>query len=238
MGIFKRKNFDTMQRLQMYAAANSGGDPKKLMMCMLWVMIGCAAMPIIISIAYTVVYGILAGQVGEYNDDVKKGLEASGVTTDDDRWYDLCGGTGVKVTSSASGINIEVPDTKWSVGIVINFINYLLHIIFNICLALTILWAPLGCCGFFGHCCAGILHLVAIILAGVFRYSDDGEKCAENATSLKPTFDWTFEDHGKTLEGAFISQAVFYCFYSCCVGFLMQVSWTIAYMKLVSKQGF
>ena len=197
--------------------------------CQLFLMLlACAATPLIISLTYMGLYFGLLGVAADYDDMVGKSLGGSG---SDGRFFDACG-LNVSVSSSSSGVTFEVPDTKWSIAFVLNAVTYLLLSLWALCLALSAFAWPLAFCGACGICLTQCLHLAAVIIAGVFRYSDDGEKCAENSTGkVTKDGDTSFEDIGTQFGGMFISQAVLLCFYGCCLGCALQVSMGIAMVK-------
>ena len=113
-------------------------------------------------------------------------------------------------------------DTHWTLVHTFNGALYITMIGAIVLLFLGTFFFPIWFCG----CCTLIYgncgHLAALIITGVLRYSDDGSFCAKQKVELADGI--TFEDHGTAMEGLFISQCVLYCFFGCCVGFLMQIS--------------
>ena len=77
----------------------------------------------------------------------------------------------------ADGVN-----TKWSVIFALNAIVYLVLAISTLCLCICPLspfFCIFGLCGAIGMTCSLMGHFAAIIVTGVFRYSDAGDLCAE-----------------------------------------------------------
>ena len=138
--------------------------------------------------------------------------------------FDTCGGIFDASTNSAGNFAPEFIDTKWSVLLAFNSYFFMLHCImtFLILLGVTgILWP---CCilGGCGHCFGGCAHLACIIVTGVFRFSDEGERCAESKGIFTTDGD-TFEDLGSAIKSLFIAQCVLMIFVQCCVSVTMQV---------------
>ena len=138
--------------------------------------------------------------------------------------FDTCGGlTEVTMKDDGSISGVEFIDTKWSVLLKFNSFLYLIHCIltFLVLLGATgILWP---CCllGGCGHCFSGCAHLACVIVTGVFRFSDEGERCAKNE-SLLDTDGTTFKDAGDAIKSLFIAQAVLLLFINIAVGCTMQ----------------
>ena len=111
--------------------------------------------------------------------------------------FDTCGGLTEASTATDGSISTEFINTKWSVLLAFNSYLYLIHCIltFLVLLGTTgILW-PCCVCGGCGHCFSGCAHLALVIVTGVFRFSDEGERCASNK-GLLDTDGTTFEDMG------------------------------------------
>ena len=121
--------------------------------------------------------------------------------------FDTCGGlTDVTTNADGSLAGVEFINTKWSVLLAFNSYLYLIHCIltFLVLLGSTgILWP---CCvlGGCGHCFSGCAHLALVIVTGVFRFSDEGERCAKNKGLLN-TDGTTFEEMGDFIKNAFIA---------------------------------
>jgi len=75
----------------------------------------------------------------------------------------MCGNNSLTPTSS-----------NWSVILAFNSILYGLMGLFNFFLCMTCIAWPVGYIGVIGHCCGCLAHVAAIIVTGVFRYSDQG----------------------------------------------------------------
>ena len=95
-------------------------------------------------------------------------------------------------------------------------------------LCFTFLIWQVGLVGIAGHTLGICAHFAAIIMTGVFRYGEQGAKCAENESEIRYGEDgaatFKFSDHGHTIEGIFISMCVLFCFYNCFTVFMMRVS--------------
>ena len=81
--------------------------------------------------------------------------------------YDTCG-------DLASSEFSESINTEWSVVLAFNSILYLSQVFFTLCLLGVQIWPPIGFIGFWGHFVGGCAHIAAIVLTGVYRYSDQG----------------------------------------------------------------
>ena len=173
---------------------------------------GCAAAPVIISGTFMGLYWALYAQVAKMNDNP---LNIN--------VYDMCG-----VAALSQG-NVAF-NTKWSVGITLNAATYTVLFATLCCQIFSICAWPLAFLALCGQMCGGCLHLAAIIVMGVFRYSTEGEACALNNMKMEG-LDWTFKEHGDMLAGMFISQAVLLIFFGCCVGVLTQITWMAAALK-------
>ena len=93
---------------------------------------------------------------------------------------------------------------------------------------MTCLVTPLGYVGVIGHACGVCAHFAAIVVTGVFRYSSEGQKCAENEKEI--IYDssndefFKFQAHGKTIEGTFIAACILFFYFNCFTCFMMKVS--------------
>jgi len=101
---------------------------------------------------------------------------------------------------------------------------------------LTFVAWPVGYIGICGHFCGCCGHLAAIIITGIFRYSDLGEKCASLDGEIPydiddPEATFTFADHGSMIQGLFISACVLFCGFTCFVLMMAQVSSTLIALK-------
>ena len=79
----------------------------------------------------------------------------------------------------------EATDTKWSLVLAFNSILYLSQAFFTLCMLGVLLWAPLGFIGFWGHFFGGCAPLAAIVVTGVFRFSDQGRLCSDTSIDVK-----------------------------------------------------
>ena len=141
--------------------------------------------------------------------------------------YDTCGTLNLLEGQSVN--------TKWSVLLAFNSLLYLILSCLTFCVCLsTILW-PLCVFGF-GHICGGCGVLACLIVTGVFRYSKDGEACANS--DLPVTADGvTFADHATTIQNLFIAQCVLIIFYNCCVGVLMSAGQQLCSLQCMICMG-
>ncbi len=71
-------------------------------------------------------------------------------------------------------------DTRWSLVLAMNSILYLCLSVFTVLMLVGALWWPLACGGSIGHCCGGWVQALIIIMTGAYRYSEDGNLCAQN----------------------------------------------------------
>ena len=76
-------------------------------------------------------------------------------------------------------------DTKWKVAFTLNAICYILLTAWALVLVLSSFVWPLAYCGACCVCFTQCFHLACVIIAGVFRYSSDGETCAEKEFSAE-----------------------------------------------------
>ena len=133
--------------------------------------------------------------------------------------FDNCG----LQTLDPSTNTFDIVDTKWSVVYTLNAVVYTLLTFFTCCLTFSIFVPILAFCGSCGLCCTQLAHFSAIVVTGVFRYSDEGEKCAKNETTLDKWDDKSFKEIGDEMEAIFISQCVLYFFYTCCLTRLLYI---------------
>ena len=89
-------------------------------------------------------------------------------------------------------------------------------------------------CGAFGLCCGNCAVFAALIVTGVFRYSDEGKACADTP-QINADGESYFEDVGDKIAALFIAQAILYCFYSCCMAWTFQLGFMVNMMT--SMQG-
>ena len=89
-------------------------------------------------------------------------------------------------------------------------------------LLMTFVFYPIGLIGSYGACFNICGELAAIIVAGVFRFSRDGERCSKNHMET-PGYDWTGSSVAKTYEGIFISQCVLFLVEVCLIWCMVSV---------------
>ena len=183
-------------------------------------MLGCCITPFIISTTFMGLYWGLFADAAKFNDEYK---DAAG----NDNPFDRCT---VMPDEAVKLAGYEPGDTKWTVVYTLNAVVYTMLSASTLCLFLSALLWPLAFCGICGFICSQMAHFAALIVTGVFRYSDDGEKCAESETNYD-AIDKSMSDIGSTMEGLFISQCVLYCFYGCCMGCFAQVAMMTAMMR-------
>jgi len=99
-----------------------------------------------------------------------------------------------------------------------------------IMLLMTFVFWPFGFIGSYGACFNVCGELAAIIVAGVFRFSRDGERCADN-TARATGYDWSGSSVAKSFEGIFISQCVFFLISSCLIWCMITVVHTVIAFK-------
>ena len=83
---------------------------------------------------------------------------------------------------------------------------FLFHGILTVLVLLGIhdmLWI-IGAMGGLGHCIGCCAHLACIIVTGVFRFSTEGGRCADNEKVLDED-GTTFSDMGDAIKNLFIS---------------------------------
>ena len=183
---------------------------------LMFAMLGCCITPFIISTTFMGLYWGLFSDAAKFNDESNSTL---------DNPFDACYTTNATI----GGTKVEAIDTKWTVVFTLNAVVYTLLSASSLCLFLSALLWPLAVCGLCGFVCSQLAHFAAVIVTGVFRYSDEGEYCAGQSKAVKE--DMTFEDVGTTMEGLFISQCVLYCFYGCCMGCFAQIAFLTAMMR-------
>ena len=105
-------------------------------------------------------------------------------------------------------------DTKWTTIYKLNGAVYLLLCLVTCCTCMGLAYAPFLIC-YYGHCCGIVLHFCVLIVTGTYRYSDEGEACAENEFQYDSE-GHTFADDADLITSLFISQIVmFIVFYTC-----------------------
>ena len=124
-------------------------------------------------------------------------------------------------------LNIDETTTWWKWVFLANFIMYAIQMMFTCCLCLTWIWYPFGRAGHYGHCICCVVHLAVIIFTGVARYNKAGMLCSE-MTSRVPYGndgeDFEYAEHGKQLEGLFITACTLFCFYNFFISVLSRFS--------------
>ena len=69
-------------------------------------------------------------------------------------------------------------DTQWTTIFKLNAMTYLFLSIVTCCTCMGFAYAPFLIC-YYGHCCLIVAHFCVLIVTGTYRYSDEGEACAE-----------------------------------------------------------
>ena len=100
--------------------------------------------------------------------------------------YDRCG----------AEIGLGVESTKWSTILAFNSVLYLCLAVFTVICFIGATCQPLICGAVLGHCCGGCAQFICIIMTGAYRYSEQGEACAENPD---------FSDHADKIQQLFVS---------------------------------
>ena len=187
---------------------------------LMFAMLGCCITPFIISTTFMGLYWGLFSDAAKFNDESTSNL---------DNPFDACGTRDSTTNLGGVAVKTEQIDTKWTVVFTLNAVVYTLLSASTLCLFMGALLWPLAFCGLCGFICTQMAHFAAVIVTGVFRYSDEGEFCA-GVTNLGIN-DKTMEDIGTTMEGLFISQCVLYCFYGFCLGCFAQIAFATAMLK-------
>ena len=89
----------------------------------------------------------------------------------------------------------------------------------------TCVYWPLWWVGYLVLDCVCIGQLGAIILLGMRRFNDNGEKCAAHLEPIIYNDDgdtFTFEEHGNILMGMFITGCILYFCNNCFIYFMME----------------
>ena len=193
-----------MNRLDFAAKFKGNGEKKETVKYSAIFLFVCGICPMTVAATFCGLYWGMWGQAMNVNDLA----EENGYDNGDIPAYDTC------------GISQPDFDTHWTTIFALNSVIYLLHAICTGMLCIAFLAWPFGMCGVIGHGFGVFFHLGAIIITGVFRYSDFAEKCAKNDTDvyyLKDNKDdsFTYEQHANKIEGLFVSACVLFCFYHC-----------------------
>lgn len=141
---------------------------KKAVMSIRICVSGCSLGAIIISAVYTGLFANMWAQAVDLND-----IASDAGYDDDVPAYNRCGGLGA--------LDGDRFNTKWSVILVGNAILYGLLTLFSICQIVGTFWWPCCCCAALNHCLASNATFAFLIVTGVYRYSTEGEACAENS---------------------------------------------------------
>ena len=190
-----------------------------LTMCM------CAAVPLIFSVVFMGLYWNLFAIANDYN-------ALAPAQFGDGNAFEACGG--VTIVDGKP----EATPSKWQTAFLLNSIVYTMMTVATILITLT---PFLPMCFYMGACmhsCVGLAHLAAIIVAGVFRFSTEGERCA--ALSMQPvtTSGTTMADVGSMFAGMFISQCVLLCIVGCFKMCMFQTGMAVfAVSKMKSMMG-
>jgi len=183
----------------------------------------CASGPLIIGGTFMGLYLSLTSAASNYNQI----CEDRGFSSDNAaKCFDACGGD----PSSMADEDL----TMWTTVYILNACVYTLNTTWVILLIISAFWWPLAFCGACGICCTQLAHFAAVIVTGVFRYSDPGELCAKNKITRidqNESDSSTMAEVGDMMQGIFISQCVLYCFYGCCLGALVQIAIGLGMLK-------
>ena len=163
-------------------------------------LIGVGVLSLIISTVFCGMYWDMWSDVQTLND-----LSATAGYKGDIPAYDKCG---ADLTSDG----YDAYTTNWTTLLALNSCCYLILSIATFFIVMSALWAPIAICGVCIHICGGCLHFATVIVTGVFRYSTEGEACANQPGDV----------FGEKIQNLFISQCVLYCFYGCCTGMMIQ----------------
>ena len=176
-----------------------------LSMCM------CAAVPLIFSVVFMGLYWNLFEIANHYN-------SLQPAQAGDVNFFESCGGATIIDGKP------EITYSKWQTAFLLNSIVYTMMTVASILLTLI---PFLPACFYMGacmHACVGLAHLAAIIVAGVFRFSTEGERCAAASTQIVTESGTTMEDVGSMFAGMFISQCVLLCIVGCFKGCMFQTA--------------
>ena len=144
--------------------------------------------------------------------------------------YDQCG-----ITKENSWGELNAGDTKWTIAFLLNAIVYTCGALFMVMMLMTFVFYPCGIIASYGSCFNICAELAAIIVAGVFRFSRDGERCSKNFTNA-PGYD-SGSSVAKTFEGLFISQCVLFLISTCLIWCMLTVVSTVIALKKAQKDG-
>ena len=198
----------------------------------------CGCCPFVVSVVFMSLYAVMYAQASEMQsfnvdrwDDMP--LPALGalvrVNPNDYFIYDTC-------MIKEGGVPL---DTKWSTILLFNMILYAVLSVSTICMCFTCVAWPIGYLGAMGHsfgCCA---HLAAIIITGIYRYSDEGEMCAQNPIEAQINDNGdklSFEEHANMIQGLFISACVLFCCFNIFAAMISKVSRQLIMLKRGPKQ--
>ena len=177
------------------------------------IVCACAVVPLTIAATFCGIYWTMLAQAQNFDE--------AGAALGINNYYDSCGGLG---TDSGS---LPSLDTKWSVVLTLNSILYLVLVLTTLSTVLGAFFKPFLAFSVCGCCCGLGAELAAIIVTGVMRYSEDGEKCAKHTMTMAANGD-TFEDHGNKIQNLFISQCVLFSVLQCFSGCAFFVATEVA----------
>ena len=195
----------------MFANARSEDSAANAIWVARGVLCCCSIIPLTICGTFCGLYWNLMNQANDYDDAID-------ATINDQ--HPLSGSKILPYDNCALGLDSQgdLVDTKWSVFLAFNSFLYLALCCCVVLMLLGTFFMPFWCCGCCGAMCGGIAHLAALVVTGVFRFSKEGEKCAEHDFPIGDGV--TFKDHGETTFGLFISQCVLYIVVGVCMGFI------------------
>ena len=161
--------------------------------------VSCGMCPLIYAAVICGVYWSWLSKANDFDDKVPNWQS-------DISAFDTCGGLFEATIASDGSFSAQLIDTKWSVILAFNSYFFLLHAIMTFLVLLGITGILMPCCLLGGccHCCGGCVHLACIIVTGVYRFSTEGERCAEHQGFLD-TDGTKFSELGDAIKSLFIA---------------------------------
>ena len=161
--------------------------------------VSCGCCPFIYAIVIAAIYWSWLRKARDYDDQAP---DLPGDTS----LFDMCGGLANVKTNSDGSLSASFVDTKWKVILQFNAFFFCIHLCFTgfvMAGVLDFLWC---CCiaGGFCHCLSNCIHLACIITTGVYRFSADGERCAESNTVFAEDGS-NFKEVGEAIKNLFIA---------------------------------
>ena len=155
----------------------------------------CCMVPMAISCTFMGLYWSLWVDAQEFNEEFR--------TDEVSNPFDTCGLINDDLGATMDG------DTEWTTAFLLNAIVYTSSSFFTLMLALSPIFKPLGIIGTLGHLIGCLAEISAIVVAGVYRFGSDGEKCADNTVEIVG-YDWTGASIGQKYRDIFISQCALF----------------------------